>query len=64
MALIIWINGAFGFGKTQTVFELHRRQKPSYVYDPEKLGFALRSMNRRRSRRTIFKAIPMAGVQL
>ncbi len=60
MALIIWINGAFGFGKTQTVFELHRRQKPSYVYDPEKL----RSMNRRRSRRTIFKAIPMAGVQL
>ena len=42
--VIIWINGAFGSGKTQTAFELHRRLKPSYVYDPEKMGFAMRSM--------------------
>lgn len=42
--MIIWINGAFGSGKTQTAFELSRRLKPSYVYDPEKMGFALRSM--------------------
>ncbi|CAI6224437.1 hypothetical protein NRS6186_01805 [Bacillus subtilis] len=42
--MIIWINGAFGSGKTQTAFELHRRLNPSYVYDPEKMGFALRSM--------------------
>ncbi|MFP7233142.1 tunicamycin resistance ATP-binding TmrB [Bacillus subtilis] len=42
--MIIWINGAFGSGKTQTAFELHRRLKPSYVYDPEKMGFAMRSM--------------------
>ncbi|MFP3674065.1 tunicamycin resistance ATP-binding TmrB [Bacillus sp. SIMBA_031] len=42
--MIIWINGAFGSGKTQTAFELHRRLKSSYVYDPEKMGFAMRSM--------------------
>ncbi|MCY9162650.1 AAA family ATPase [Bacillus atrophaeus] len=42
--MIIWINGAFGSGKTQTSFELHRRLKQSYVYDPEKLGFSMRSM--------------------
>ncbi|MCY8697890.1 tunicamycin resistance ATP-binding TmrB [Bacillus spizizenii] len=42
--MIKWINGAFSSGKTQTAFELHRRLKASYVYDPEKMGFALRSM--------------------
>ncbi|MEC1682259.1 tunicamycin resistance ATP-binding TmrB [Bacillus mojavensis] len=42
--MIVWINGAFGSGKTQTAFELHRRLKPAYVYDPEKMGFAMRSM--------------------
>ncbi|WP_077736803.1 tunicamycin resistance ATP-binding TmrB [Bacillus sonorensis] len=42
--MIIWINGAFGSGKTQTAFELHKRLKKSYVYDPEKMGFAMRSL--------------------
>jgi broad-specificity NMP kinase len=37
--MIIWINGAFGSGKTQTAFELHRRIENSFVYDPENLGF-------------------------
>jgi hypothetical protein len=37
--MIIWINGAFGSGKTQTAFELNRRIKNSFVYDPENLGF-------------------------
>ncbi|MCM0650274.1 AAA family ATPase [Clostridium swellfunianum] len=37
--MIIWINGAFGSGKTQTAFELQRRTENSYVYDPENLGF-------------------------
>ena len=40
--MIIWINGAFGSGKTQTAFELHRRLPNSYVYDPENVGFFLR----------------------
>ncbi len=37
--MIIWINGAFGSGKTQTAYELSRRIKNSYVYDPENAGY-------------------------
>lgn len=37
--LIIWINGAFGSGKTQTSYEIHRRIPNSFVYDPENIGF-------------------------
>lgn len=37
--MIIWINGAFGAGKTQTAYELHRRIENSFVYDPENMGF-------------------------
>lgn len=40
--MIVWINGAFGSGKTQTAFELHRRISNSYVYDPENAGFFIR----------------------
>ena len=40
--MIIWINGAFGAGKTQTAYELHRRLPGSWVYDPEETGFLLR----------------------
>lgn len=39
--MLIWINGAFGAGKTQTAFELQRRLPRAYVADPEPLGFAL-----------------------
>lgn len=37
--MIIWINGAFGSGKTQTAYELHRRIPDSFVYDPENAGY-------------------------
>lgn len=40
--MIIWLNGAFGSGKTQTAYELHRRLGNSYVYDPENMGFLIR----------------------
>lgn len=40
--MIIWINGAFGAGKTQTAFELHRRIPDSFVYDPENAGYFIR----------------------
>lgn len=30
--MIIWLNGAFGSGKTQTAYELHRRLRNSYIY--------------------------------
>ena len=40
--MVIWINGAFGAGKTTAAYELHRRLTPSFVYDPEQAGFFLR----------------------
>ncbi len=40
--MIIWLNGAFGAGKTQTAFELHRRLPGSYLYDPEEAGYFIR----------------------
>ena len=37
--MIIWVNGAFGAGKTQTAHELKRRIPNSIIYDPEQVGF-------------------------
>ncbi len=37
--MIIWLNGAFGAGKTQTAHELKRRIPYSMIYDPEQIGF-------------------------
>lgn len=40
--MIIWLNGAFGSGKTQTSYELERRIPNSLVYDPENIGFFIK----------------------
>jgi len=40
--MIIWINGAFGSGKTTTAYELRRRLPDSFVYDPENVGYFIR----------------------
>ncbi|RIX53704.1 tunicamycin resistance protein [Paenibacillus nanensis] len=40
--MIIWLNGAFGAGKTQTAHELHNRLPGSFLYDPENVGYFLR----------------------
>ena len=40
--MIIWINGAFGSGKTTTAIEIERRLKNSFLYDPENIGYFLR----------------------
>jgi hypothetical protein len=42
--MLVWINGPFGGGKTQTAYELHRRLPRSVVCDPEHVGFGLRRM--------------------
>lgn len=42
--MLLWINGPFGGGKTQTAHELHRRLPGSVVCDPEHLGFGLHRM--------------------
>jgi hypothetical protein len=39
--MIIWINGPFGVGKTQTAYELNYRIPNSIVVDPEEVGFFL-----------------------
>ncbi|MEV5018971.1 AAA family ATPase [Streptomyces sp. NPDC053780] len=40
--MLLWINGPFGGGKTQTAFEIRRRLPGSVVCDPEHVGFGLR----------------------
>ncbi|MFD1334959.1 AAA family ATPase [Oceanobacillus iheyensis] len=40
--MIIWINGTFGVGKTETAKILHKRIPNSYLYDPEEVGFLIR----------------------
>lgn len=42
--MLLWINGPFGGGKTQTAYELHRRLPGSVVCDPEHVGFGLHRM--------------------
>lgn len=39
--MLLWINGPFGGGKTQTAYELCRRLTGSVVCDPEQVGFGL-----------------------
>jgi len=39
--VLVWINGPFGGGKTQTSYELQRRLPGSFVCDPEQVGFGL-----------------------
>lgn len=36
--MIIWINGAFGSGKTTVAKILHNRIENSFIYDPENVG--------------------------
>lgn len=42
--MLVWINGPFGGGKTQTAYEIHRRLPGSVVCDPEVVGFGLHRM--------------------
>ena len=45
--MIIWVNGAFGAGKTQTTHELCRRLGRGWIADPELPGFGLHRMQPR-----------------
>jgi hypothetical protein len=42
--MLLWINGPFGGGKTQTAHEIQRRLPDSVVCDPEHAGFGLHRM--------------------
>jgi len=39
--MVVWINGAFGVGKSSVAEALCKRIENSYVYDPEEVGFFL-----------------------
>ena len=56
---IIWINGAFGGGKTQTAGELHRRLPGSFIYDPENFGYFLRKNEPRELHTEDFQDLPL-----
>lgn len=40
--MIVWINGAFGSGKTTAAKQLQQRLPNAYLYDPEQTGFFIR----------------------
>jgi hypothetical protein len=42
--MLLWINGPFGGGKSETARELHVRLPGSVISDPEELGFGLQRM--------------------
>ncbi|WP_369214769.1 AAA family ATPase [Streptomyces flavofungini] len=42
--MIVWVNGAFGSGKTTLVEEVRSRWPEALVFDPETVGFVLRSI--------------------
>lgn len=43
-AVLVWINGPFGGGKTAAASELQRRVDRGVVCDPERVGFGLHGM--------------------
>jgi hypothetical protein len=55
--MLIWINGPFGGGKTQTAYEIERRLPGSVVCDPELVGFGLHRMTPR-ALRSDFQDMP------
>ncbi|UUU22922.1 ATP-binding protein [Streptomyces sp. DSM 40750] len=42
--MIVWVNGAFGSGKTTLVEELRGRWPEALVFDPEVVGYVLREI--------------------
>lgn len=57
--MIIWVNGAFGSGKTQTAYELQRRISDSFIYDPENVGFFIRKNIPAEVKKNDFQDYPM-----
>lgn len=56
---MIWVNGAYGSGKTQTSFELQRRIPNSFVYDPENAGYFIRRNMPKELSKGDFQNFPM-----
>jgi len=39
--MILWLNGAFGSGKSSVAEAIRKRVRPSFIYDPEQAGYFL-----------------------
>ena len=57
--MLIWINGAFGAGKTSVAKELARRMPEAMEFDPEQIGFMLRRMIAARERPADFQDLKL-----
>jgi len=57
--MVIWLNGAFGAGKTTVAHALGRRLKDSFIYDPENVGYFLRKNTPKVCDRPDFQDIPL-----
>jgi len=57
--MLIWINGAFGAGKTSVARELSRRFPDAMEFDPEQIGFMLRRMIAARDRPSDFQDVDL-----
>ncbi len=57
--MIVWINGAFGAGKTSVAYELSRRLPGSHVYDPEQVGYFIRKNAPKELSKGDFQDIPV-----
>lgn len=57
--MIIWINGAFGSGKTSCAFELQNRLSQAFIYDPEQMGSFLDKHYPENLRKNDFQDYPL-----
>ena len=57
--MLIWINGAFGVGKTSVAKELARAMPEAMEFDPEQIGFMLRRMIAARDRPADFQDLKL-----
>lgn len=57
--MIIWINGAFGSGKSTVARELGKALDDSFLFDPENMGFYLRENLPKELKRDDFQDISL-----
>jgi hypothetical protein len=57
--MIVWINGAFGVGKTSVARALSRKWPAALLFDPEEVGFMLRRVVPKDSQTGDFQDLPL-----
>ncbi len=57
--MLIWLNGAFGAGKTTVARELCQRYPNALIFDPEQIGFLLRRTLPAQDRLPDFQDMPL-----